>query len=223
MKKILVPLFLLIFLNTVSAATIHGSVYDISLNLVQNAVLEVSSQPKQYFVAKNGTYSFDLNPGKYQIKASYSKGNTIEAIASENISIMDDGSYVLDFILFPSFSDESELISEEIASEESDETTPKNYMGFVMVGLALGIGLIILTAKKLWGKSAKKPVYEEDSLNQLVSIIKAKGGRTTQKEIRKELPLSEAKISLMLTELEDKGIIKKIKKGRGNIILLNKK
>ncbi len=34
------------------------------------------------------------------------------------------------------------------------------------------------------------------------------------------LDLSEAKISLILTELEHKGKVEKIKKGRGNVILL---
>ena len=59
-------------------------------------------------------------------------------------------------------------------------------------------------------------------LRKVIAIIKNNNGRTTQKEIRKEIPLSEAKISLMITELEDKGIVRKIKKGRGNVIVLNK-
>jgi len=57
----------------------------------------------------------------------------------------------------------------------------------------------------------------------LIKIIKREGGRTTQKYIRKQIPLSEAKISLMIAELEHKGIIEKIKKGRGNIIILKRK
>ncbi|MBS3149146.1 hypothetical protein J4455_00425 [Candidatus Woesearchaeota archaeon] len=44
----------------------------------------------------------------------------------------------------------------------------------------------------------------------------------TQKDIRKELKISEAKVSLILTQLESEGRIKKIKKGRGNIVILNK-
>jgi uncharacterized membrane protein len=51
-------------------------------------------------------------------------------------------------------------------------------------------------------------------------IIKEEGGRTTQKDIRKKIPLSEAKVSLMISELEAKGKIQKIKKGRGNIIVV---
>jgi len=54
----------------------------------------------------------------------------------------------------------------------------------------------------------------------VIKIIRDEGGRTTQKEIRKKLPLSEAKVSLMISELEAKGMIEKIKKGRGNLIIL---
>lgn len=57
-------------------------------------------------------------------------------------------------------------------------------------------------------------------LDALMSFIRKEDGRTTQKDIRRQFPLSEAKISLMIAELEDKGLIKKIKQGRGNIIVL---
>ncbi|MBI2549486.1 hypothetical protein HYW21_09145 [Candidatus Woesearchaeota archaeon] len=60
-----------------------------------------------------------------------------------------------------------------------------------------------------------------DDAKEVLKIIKEKEGRVTQKEIRKEIPLSEAKISLILTELEQRGFVRKIKKGRGNIVILN--
>ena len=44
----------------------------------------------------------------------------------------------------------------------------------------------------------------------------------TQKEIRKHFAMGEAKISLLITELEALNKIKKIKKGRSNVIILNK-
>ncbi|MEK6827817.1 MAG: hypothetical protein AABX78_00550, partial [Nanoarchaeota archaeon] len=65
--------------------------------------------------------------------------------------------------------------------------------------------------------------YGDNDLEHLIKIIKKEDGRTTQKDIRKQIPLSEAKISLMIAELEHKGIIEKIKKGRGNIIILKRK
>ena len=69
----------------------------------------------------------------------------------------------------------------------------------------------------------KEEKYEDNELGQLIKIIRQEGGRATQKEIRKQIPLSEAKISLMIAELEHKGLVEKIKKGRGNIIILKKK
>ena len=63
---------------------------------------------------------------------------------------------------------------------------------------------------------------EDYDLEKVIKILKEEGGRATQKVIRKEIPLSEAKISLMIAELEHKGVIEKIKKGRGNIIILKK-
>lgn len=59
-----------------------------------------------------------------------------------------------------------------------------------------------------------------DDLKQTLEMIGKAGGRITQKDLRKQLGASEAKVSLLLADLEDRGLIKKIKKGRGNIIIL---
>ncbi|MEM0475388.1 MAG: hypothetical protein QW343_01175 [Candidatus Norongarragalinales archaeon] len=57
---------------------------------------------------------------------------------------------------------------------------------------------------------------------ELLRKIKESGGRTTQKELRKSVACSEAKVSLDLDVLEAQGLIRKFKKGRGNIIVLVK-
>ncbi len=64
---------------------------------------------------------------------------------------------------------------------------------------------------------ANEPGYVEKAFE----IIKKHDGRISQKQLRKEmLPLSEAKISLIVTELEHANKIVKVKKGRGNVILV---
>jgi len=65
------------------------------------------------------------------------------------------------------------------------------------------------------------PKTEElpEDIHELYALIMKKGGRVTQKELRGEMKCSEAKVSLMLDDLEDRGYIKKIKKGRSNIII----
>jgi uncharacterized membrane protein len=69
------------------------------------------------------------------------------------------------------------------------------------------------------------PKTEElpEDLHELYALIMKKGGRVTQKELRGEMKCSEAKVSLMLDDLEDRGYIKKIKKGRSNIIIAERK
>ena len=85
------------------------------------------------------------------------------------------------------------------------------------------IAYIIFKSKKTEESGKESGEDTEKDLNKIVEIIKEEGGRVTQKEIRKQIPLSEAKISLMVAELGHKGVIQKIKKGRGNIIILKKR
>ncbi|VVC71897.1 Uncharacterised protein [uncultured archaeon] len=67
--------------------------------------------------------------------------------------------------------------------------------------------------------SFSKPVSADQ--RKMLDVIGSMDGRVSQKELRKALaPWSEAKVSMELTELEDGGLIRKIKKGRGNIIRL---
>ncbi len=67
---------------------------------------------------------------------------------------------------------------------------------------------------------AEENKFSQESIIEVLAFVMSEDGQTTQKEIRKRFPLSEAKISLMISELEAEGHIEKIKKGRGNIILL---
>ncbi len=60
-----------------------------------------------------------------------------------------------------------------------------------------------------------------DDLKEVIRIMEKHGGRMTQLDLRKSLPYSEAKVSLMISDLESRGIVKKIKKGRGNILILS--
>ncbi|MCD1295784.1 hypothetical protein CUJ83_12325 [Methanocella sp. CWC-04] len=67
---------------------------------------------------------------------------------------------------------------------------------------------------------AQKELTLPEDLREIIQILEKNGGRMTQLDLRKALPYSEAKVSLMITDLENRGLIKKIKKGRGNVILL---
>ncbi|HIH23709.1 TPA: hypothetical protein HA251_01610 [Candidatus Woesearchaeota archaeon] len=69
-----------------------------------------------------------------------------------------------------------------------------------------------------------QPAIEElpAELRSIITVLENEDGRATQKELRRHIPCSEAKMSMMLTELEHKRRIERIKKGRGNIIILKR-
>lgn len=231
--KILIYFVLALFLvNFANAATIHGAVYDLSLKKVNNAIVEISTSPKQLLVAQNGSYSFDVPNGAYTIKAQLMQKNAALASVQENITIKQDGSYVLDLILFPDIEEGIEDIDVDV-NGNIIETEKKVSAMLILIIVFLVLALVLIPVYFYKPKKTKKVAikieerkteeYEDSSLGHLIKIIEQEGGRTTQKDIRKQIPLSEAKISLMIAELEHKGVIEKIKKGRGNIIILKKR
>ena len=108
---------LLLLLPCVSAATIQGVVYDLDLTPA-NAVVTISTQPQQRMVAVNGEYTFSVPPGTYTLNATYEEGLDMLS-AVEPITIVEDGMYTLDLILFPEFDDVPQL--EGIGLEEEEE------------------------------------------------------------------------------------------------------
>jgi len=233
-KKLLILLILLLFVNTAAAATIHGSVYNLYLDKQSDAIVTIDTLPKQTFVSKNGTYSFEVPIGDYDLKAEYYKANELISSAEENVSITNEGDFVVDLILFPSFLEEEEYFNEtelEINGELDESIWDKLLFGGFVALLIKAIIILVSVIVIIFiaTKALKKVKKIEDKIElddkkelieQVIDFIKAKGGRTTQKDIRKEFFSSEAKISLILTELEHKKKIEKIKKGRGNVIIL---
>ncbi|MFH1054152.1 MAG: hypothetical protein V1740_07070 [Candidatus Woesearchaeota archaeon] len=258
--------FILSFMiSPVSAATLHGDVYDLELNKVDNAIVEVDSEPRQRVVSKEGEYSFELSPGEYNLIAYLNDGNYTISSTAEPVSIKEEGDFVLDLILFPGIDDD--LLDELNEIEVVDVNYPdegNNMFNILLISVLILIVIIalfvfwnIIAIKRLkadekdhavepeieikknkgkpaeeepgWEEKSQKKIVEEkeeakipshSDLDKILDIIKKEGGRTTQKEIRKKMPYSEAKISLMISELEHNGMVERIKKGRGNIIVL---
>jgi uncharacterized membrane protein len=244
-----------------SAVTLHGKIYDIRLNELNNVVVEVNSSPRQRFVSKDGGYSFELNPGQYLLTANY-RADGIEYDVAEEINVSQQGDYVYDLFLMPELDDDEILESSGSGSEvfdlQTDTSAPekKKALGTALIVLLLVVLLLIVYffARRMTRRKQKAELKEagraekaarnmahhalstpdnktqktSDSgsigtdLSTVVDIIRREGGRTTQKELRRQIPLSEAKISLMIAELEHKGVVQKVKKGRGNLLILRK-
>lgn len=244
-KNIIYCLILLFLISSVSAATLHGEIYDLELEKVGDVLVEINTVPKQQYLAKAGEYSFEVPLGEYILKA-----HKDELAAEEKIKVVGEGEFIFDLFLFPSFDEEDEFLSEleGIEAEEEKEGLAKYPLWSYLT--ALGIFLILIgravlarrkykrlkekqklkedkeeaAEKKETGVGLEKEYEEEpDHLEEALKIITKYDGRISQKELRKEMMyLSEAKISLILTELEHKGRIEKIKKGRGNVVILRK-
>ena len=221
MKDLAIMAFMLLMLvATVSAATIYGTIYDYSLDKAKDARVEINTEPKQFYISKNGSYAFNVPNGEYVIEAKQYTGSLLKASAAENITIKDDGVYVLDLVLFPAI-DEGEL-EEDININDPFEERKLNTTLILALIMIIILFFVVYYAKGKSKAEAEDKKQEDYDLEKVIKILKEEGGRATQKTIRKEIPLSEAKISLMIAELEHKGIIEKIKKGRGNIIILKK-
>lgn len=212
---------------SVMAVTIHGTIYDFGLNILTNTIVEINTTPHQQMVAKNGEYSFSVPPGIYELRAEHAKS---ESSTVENLTADAEGDYVFDLILLPSIEQDQELLDEGIdipmVEEVVKEKPATQWLIWIIVLLALGYLVYKVSRKPAKIVERVKEVVREvkevaipEELQKIMEFIEKEGGRTTQKDIRKNFPYSEAKISLMIDELEAKKLIKKVKKGRGNLII----
>jgi uncharacterized membrane protein len=68
--------------------------------------------------------------------------------------------------------------------------------------------------------AALKKLPLSSDLREVLDVIRGHKGRITQKDLRSRLEYSEVKVSLMLSELGKRGLIRKFKNGRENIVVL---
>ncbi len=241
------PFFLLgvvLFASAADAATLQGTIYDGDLEPAASVLVEINTQPAQRLLSTDGTYSFEIPPGEYFLSAR--KGSLQ---VREEVQVQADGVFVFDLFLIAEMGEEPDLWEEtqqELVEEEQGEAAQpplKQLWGYARYPVAAIIILFLLyrfiKARRKYGplgafrRKAKEEqaktleqhkqdlLREPGHLENAMGIIRKHEGRITQKELRREmLPLSEAKVSLIVTELEHRGMVEKVKKGRGNVILV---
>jgi len=193
-------------LGTCDSAVIYGNVYKWdTLEIVKGAIVTIKDDKVQRMVSENGSYLFEVENGTYTIIAKWK-----DLIAVENVTVRGKTRY--DIILFPCLE-----ISEPPELFEENE----NPIVLYLITVAICSITIAFTALKI-----KRKKYREDLPEDLMKVLEAirkEGGRITQRDLRKKLGYSEAKLSLILADLERRGLIEKVKKGRGNIVFLKEK
>ncbi len=198
------------------AAVIYGKVYRWDTLDAVKAVVTIRDGSFQRMVAENGTYSFNVSPGNYTIEARWK-----DLIAIENITV-GEGINRFDIILFPEL-DFTELPEMPPVDESSEQPYP--VVALAVSGAIISLLYYLKRRESRLIKRSDEERYElpetlPEDLMEVVEIIRREGGRITQKELRKKLGYSEAKMSLIIADLERRGIVEKVKKGRGNIIFL---
>ncbi|MDP3917489.1 MAG: hypothetical protein Q8Q42_04370 [Nanoarchaeota archaeon] len=201
-------------------ATVHGIVYNIFLEELDKAIITVNTEPEQIIISQNGEYSFKVRPGNYIVTVTYNEENNMYEL-TENLKITEPGDYRIDLILIPELDDQNNEGEEFNVYEEPKKDKPVKTFIAAIIAMIIII-LYFYSSKKHFIKDKELKSELENEIDKVIKFIKQHNGMVTQKEIRKNFPSSEAKISLMITELESKGIVKRIKRGRGNIIILKK-
>ncbi len=248
-SRILALLFIFLILcsSPVFPASISGSAhYWDTLEPASQMVFSINTTPVQTIVSLEGAYSFTVGPGTYAVSAKKMEKGQVSFEDSSEITVLSDvGEYRIDFILFPSddyFSEELDFSGEnEGLVELPKEGAPENSSLAIIPALLAGAFLIAFIANRKnsqafskgatkrspKGKQTKKRLPRESpkgtpkEAEEILRIIREAGGRMSQRDLRKALPYSEAKASLIVSELDARGIVKKYKRGRTNLLVLS--
>ncbi|MBS3133707.1 hypothetical protein J4214_00580 [Candidatus Woesearchaeota archaeon] len=244
MNKVLFALSILIttslFAVMGNAALIHGTIYDTSLTRIDGSVVGINTRPEQRLVAIDGKYAFNVPKGNYIIRASYLTEDLTNLKTIENITIDNDGDFVLDLFLLPELDEINETdIDIDPDSFNNDNNTKFIILIVILSVIGISVVLYVLLPKRFAEEkhpesdedhdsrkeehlNNKKETYLDEDAEKVIEILKKENGRMNQKDLRKMFAMSEAKMSLLISELEAKEKVEKIKKGRGNIIILKK-
>ena len=92
-------------------------------------------------------------------------------------------------------------------------------IGFI--GVLLGIGIAVFGPKIVYrvrriGKVRFIGVTNEEE--EVLEVIRKKGGSCPQKDLYTEFDMSQAKVSLILNNLEERGLVRRFREGRENVV-----
>lgn len=243
-------LLLFLLASTVSGATLLGQVIDgETFEPVPKAIVSINTVPEQTRLVDENGYAFTVTAnGTYLLQAFVLDQNKITKTTRETITIVDQGEYYLDLVVFTDLdlnSDLRDILQDDAISSLTplDEDSPPSPPS-LLTGL-IGLLMIAILATAVWHyRFRKKPseplptptkakettplesnhhgliAISDDKKNQTVDLLRKRGGRMMQRELRHELNFGEAYASLLIAELESENKIKKLKHGRGNIIIL---
>ncbi len=189
------------FASFCSAAYVYGDIYQENLQKLNKTVVRVDGDFSYQLVTEKANYSIFLPEGEYVISASSNEGG-IHNLVQETI-IVGPQDQKLDLVLKKANNDI-----------------------LLYVGILVLLAAAFIWSNHYWRAKKSKPQEEQkpgkyildEDAGQVLKILDSFEGRATQKELREALKFSDSKLSLILTELENVGKIKKFKRGITNVV-----
>lgn len=226
--RLLVVFFLI--LTLLHSTTISGDIYNAdSMEKLNNTIITFENNDNVIMQQLcHSPYSIDVESGNYTIRAYYFDNGSLKYYSENHIQTNQDN-MKLDLVLMPyellllspGFSPPPAINpSNTINTYDKENTT--DYTLYVVLAfvflISISIYWIFLHNKKNDVDLKKECPEIDEDCKKVLKILNENEGRMVQKELREILNFSETKMSLIITELEVSGHIKKIKKGRGNIL-----
>lgn len=209
----------LLMASICTASFVHGEIYGPGLEKLNRTVITIDGAFSYQLVTDKGNYSIFLPTGQYTISASSPDG---ALYASQQVTVGADDQQ-LDLAL-----------------------KPKDELGILPYLVAIA-AIGIVAAVFLWAKAratpkpkppdskpavatppahaepphfepVPRPVELDEDAKSVLRALDSFEGRATQKELKETLRFSDAKLSLILTELEQTGRVKRFKRGRANVV-----
>ena len=206
-----VVIVFLLLAASATAAFVHGEIYGSDLEKLNKTALRVEGEFSYQLVTEKGNYSIFLPDGDYKISASVFDGTgELSYYTEEQIKVGAEDQRV-DLVLSP---------------------VSNNYLIYLGIFLVLGITAVGLYMGKrsqpdiqekksepvVPSETKKEKIEPDEDMKNVLRCLGSHEGRATQKELKEELGFSDAKLSLIISELEHSDYVKKFKRGRGNII-----
>jgi len=123
-----------------------------------------------------------------------------------------------------------ETLSFYVLFEDFQGQQPDSGLGidYDLLIRALGVSILLVISVFVLIKWKRKDLSDEfsdlsDDQRQVIEKLRNNGGEYLQKDLVQELDYSKAKISGIVSELVDKGILKKSKEGRSNKLHISRK
>jgi len=231
-KAFLVLFALSVLFAALHAANLSGSVYSMdSFDAVRGVVVKAEGASTHQTFSMDGTYEMDIPAGEYTVKAFYYVEGNLEGYAEDRITLGEGGASY-DFVLFAPDEFEGVVGFDLPAMDEEMPESRQDWTPFLVAG---GVLLVVIAAayffltrkrpeEKGMQKEEEKLPAEKKELDEeekkVLDILRNSEGMRNQKELREIMKCTEAKMSLLISGLEAQGYVKRIKKGRENIIKL---